>query len=81
MRLELSRAILEHPVIDIELSLGTGNANITVPRDAIVEVEARTTGWKDLRYRPRQPSRPDAPRIRFSGAMGYGRLKIRHAWR
>ncbi|MFF0504080.1 DUF1707 domain-containing protein [Streptomyces fimicarius] len=43
--------------------------------------EDPATGWKDLRYRPRQPSRPDAPRIRFSGAMGYGRLKIRHAWR
>ncbi|MER6701774.1 DUF1707 domain-containing protein [Streptomyces fimicarius] len=81
VRLDLSRAILEHPFIDIELILGTGNANITVPRDAIVEVEDLTTGWKDLRYRPRQPSRPDAPRIRFSGAMGYGRLKIRHAWR
>ncbi|MFD4025694.1 DUF1707 domain-containing protein [Streptomyces sp. NPDC058576] len=81
VRLDLSRAIVEHPVVDIELSLGTGNASITVPRDAIVEVEGLTTGWKDLRYRPRQPSRPGAPRFRFSGAMGYGRLKIRHAWR
>ncbi|MFF8470165.1 DUF1707 SHOCT-like domain-containing protein [Streptomyces griseus] len=81
VRLDLSRAIIEGPVVDIELSLGTGNASITVPRDAIVEVEGLTTGWKDLRYRPRQPSRPGAPRIRFSGAVGYGRLKIRHAWR
>ncbi len=81
VRLDLSRAVLTYPVIDIELSLGTGNASIIVPRDAIVEVEGLATGWKDLRYRPRQPSRPDAPRIRFSGALGYGRLKIRHAWR
>ncbi|WP_343240275.1 DUF1707 domain-containing protein [Streptomyces sp. SID14515] len=81
VRLDLSRAIVEHPVVDIELSLGTGNANITVPRDAIVEVEGLHTGWKDLRYKPRQPSGPGAPRFRFSGAMGYGRLKIRHAWR
>lgn len=65
----------------VRLSLGTGNASITVPRDAIVEAEGLTTGWKDLRYRPRQPARPGAPRIRFSGALGYGRLKIRHAWR
>lgn len=50
-----------------------------VPRT--LTVEGLTTGWKDLRYRPRQPSRPDAPRIRFSGAVGYGRLRIRHAWR
>ncbi|KAA6203977.1 hypothetical protein F2B00_01615 [Streptomyces parvus] len=77
----LSRAVIAYPVVDIELRLGVGNAGVTVPRDAIVEVEGLTTGWKDLRYRPRQPSRPDAPRIRISGEMGYGRLKIRHAWR
>ncbi|MFD4341583.1 DUF1707 domain-containing protein [Streptomyces anulatus] len=81
VRLDLSRAVIDHPVVDIELSLGTGNAGITVPRDAIVEVEGLATGWKDLRYRPRQPTRPGAPRIRFSGALGYGRLRIRHAWR
>lgn len=81
VRLDLSRAIIEGPVVDIELSLGTGNASITVPRDAIVEVAGVTTGWKDLRYKPRQPARAGAPRIRFSGAVGYGRLKIRHAWR
>ncbi|NEE13484.1 cell wall-active antibiotics response protein, partial [Streptomyces sp. SID7499] len=75
VRLDLSRAVIEYPVVDIELSLGTGNASITVPRDAIVEVEGLTTGWKDLRYRPRQPTRPGAPRIRFSGAVGYGRLR------
>lgn len=79
--LDLSRAVFEHPVLDIELRLGTGNARITVPRDAIVDVEGLSTGWKDLRYRPRQPSRPGGPRIRFSGAMGFGRLKIRHARR
>lgn len=81
VRLDLSRALIEYPVIDIELSIGTGNAHVTVPRDAIVEAESVETGWKDLRYQPRRPSRPGAPRIRFSGAMGYGRLKIRHAWR
>lgn len=81
VRLDLSRAVIAYPVVDIELSLGTGNASMTVPRDAIVEVGGLATGWKDLRYRPRQPSRPGAPRIRISGALGYGRLKIRHAWR
>src|SRR5437016_3074491 len=35
VHLDLSRAIIEHPVIDIELDLGTGRAEITVPRDAI----------------------------------------------
>ncbi len=52
-----------------------------MPRDAVVDVEGLSTGWKDLRYKiPRHP-RPDGPTIRISGVMGYGRLKIRHALR
>ncbi|WNZ08146.1 DUF1707 domain-containing protein [Streptomyces sp. 11x1] len=81
VRLDLSRAIIEHPVVDIELQLGTGGARITVPRDAVVDVEGVTTGWKDLRYRAPRRSRSGGPVIRISGAMGFGRLKVRHAWR
>jgi hypothetical protein len=81
VRLDLSRAIIEHPVVDIELELGTGGARITVPRDAVVDVEGLHTGWKDLRYKARPPSRLGGPKIRISGSMGFGRLKIRHAWR
>lgn len=81
VRLDLSRAVIEHPVVDIELQLGTGGARITVPRDAVVDVEGLRTGLKDLRYRARQPSGPGGPRIRITGTMGTGRLKIRHARR
>ncbi|MFF7633502.1 DUF1707 domain-containing protein [Kitasatospora sp. NPDC008050] len=81
VHLDLSRAVIEHPVIDIELQLGTGRAVITVPRDAIVDVEELSTGWKDSRYKPRRRSRPSGPTIRISGTMGFGRLKIRHARR
>ncbi|MFE4689879.1 DUF1707 domain-containing protein [Streptomyces sp. NPDC056749] len=81
VNLDLSRAVIEHPVVDIELQLGTGRAKITVPRDAIVDFGDLHTGWKDVRYRPRQPSRPGGPRIRITGAMGFGRLRIRHARR
>ncbi|MEU6201833.1 DUF1707 domain-containing protein [Streptomyces sp. NPDC047061] len=79
--LDLSRAVIEHPVVDIELQLPYGRARITVPRDAIVEIEDLRSEWKDPRYKPRRHSRPGGPRIRIFGAMGYGRLKIRHAWR
>jgi hypothetical protein len=79
--LDLSQAIIEHPVIDIELQLGTGRARITVPRDAIVDLDGVQSGWKDSVYKPRQPSGPGGPRIRISGAMGFGRLKVRHARR
>ncbi|MBD0421733.1 DUF1707 and DUF2154 domain-containing protein [Streptomyces sp. TRM S81-3] len=81
VRLDLSRAVIEYPVVDIELQLGTGGARITVPRDAVVDVEGLHTGWKDLRYKARRRSRSGGPKIRISGTMGFGRLKIRHAWR
>lgn len=81
VRLDLSRAVIEHPVVDIQLQLGTGSAKITVPRDAIVDIEGVHTGWKDSRYKPPRRSRPGGPRIRISGTMGFGRLKVRHARR
>ncbi|MDN3354866.1 DUF1707 domain-containing protein [Actinomadura sp. DC4] len=81
VRLDLSRAIIEHPVVDIELRLGTGGATITVPRDAIVDFEGLGTVFKAPRYKPRPRSGPGGPTIRISGAMGMGRLKIRHARR
>jgi hypothetical protein len=81
VRLDLSRAVIEHAVVDIELRLGTGGARITVPRDAIVDVENLRTGWKDLLYKPQRHPRPGGPKIRISGAMGYGRLRIRHTRR
>ncbi|WP_406389710.1 hypothetical protein [Streptomyces sp. NBC_00887] len=59
--------------MDIALQLGTDRAKITVPRDAIVDVEGLHTGWKDTRYKARRRSRLAGPRIRISGIMGSGR--------
>ena len=81
VRLDLSRAIIEHPVVDIELHLGTGGARITVPRDAVIDAGGLRTEWKDLRYKAPRRSRPAGPKIRISGTMGFGRLMIRHARR
>ncbi|MGA4843899.1 DUF1707 SHOCT-like domain-containing protein [Streptomyces sp. G45] len=78
--LDLSQAVLEHPVVDIELQLGTGGARITVPRDATVEVD-ELRAWKAPRLKARPPSGPGGPTIRISGAMGFGQLKIRYARR
>ncbi|WP_093803090.1 DUF1707 domain-containing protein [Streptomyces sp. Wb2n-11] len=81
VHLDMSRAVIEHPTADIELQLGTGRARITVPRDAIVDTEGLHTGWKDTLCKVRRSSRHGGPRIRISAVMGFGRLKIRHAWR
>ncbi|MFH8796000.1 DUF1707 domain-containing protein [Streptomyces sp. NPDC017941] len=79
--LDLSRAVIEYPVIDIELQLGTGKARITVPRNATVDLEKLRTEWKVSLYKPRRNPGPGGPTIRISGTMGYGRLKVRHARR
>jgi Domain of unknown function (DUF1707)/Cell wall-active antibiotics response 4TMS YvqF len=81
VHLDLSRAIIEHPVIEIELQLGTGGAKIIVPRDAIVDVEGLRTVGKAPSIKTRRGSRSGGPRIRITGTMGLGRLKIRHARR
>lgn len=81
VRLDLSRAVFEHSVVDIELQLGSGGAKITVPRGAIVDIEGLRTVWKDPRFEPSRHSVPGAPTIRISGTMEYGRLRIRHARR
>ncbi|MFI9558033.1 DUF1707 domain-containing protein [Nonomuraea endophytica] len=80
VRLDLSRAVFDHPVVDIELGLGTGTAVIIVPRDATVDLDGLTAGWKAPRYKARQQNTA-GPTIRISGAMGLGRLTIRHARR
>ncbi|MFI9161351.1 DUF1707 domain-containing protein [Kitasatospora aureofaciens] len=79
VRLDLSRAVIAHPVVDIELHLGTGGANVIVPRDAVVDLSGLHAGLRAPRYRPRQPARAGGPTIRISGGLGLGRLRIRHA--
>jgi hypothetical protein len=66
------------PVVDIELQLRFGRARITLPDDAVIDIEDLSTVWKQPIYKT--PPRFDAggPRIRISGTMEYGRLKIRH---
>ncbi|WP_341865397.1 DUF1707 SHOCT-like domain-containing protein [Kitasatospora cheerisanensis] len=65
VRLDLSHAIIDHPVVDIELGLGFGRATITVPHNATVDVDGVQGGWQDVRYRP--PRYP-APAARSSGS-------------
>lgn len=72
VHLDLSRAVIEHPVVDIELHLGTGRAKITLPRDAIVDFEDLRTGWKDTLYKPPRRPRPAGRRSGSPGPWGSG---------
>jgi Domain of unknown function (DUF1707) len=76
--LDLSRAIIESPVVDIELELRFGGAKITVPADAVVDIDDLQTVWKQPVYTIPQRVDPGGPRIRISGTIEFGRLKIRH---
>ncbi|MGC0422789.1 DUF1707 SHOCT-like domain-containing protein [Embleya sp. AB8] len=76
--LDLSQAIIEYPSIDIELRLNTGRARITLPRDAVVEFEDLETVWKQPSHKPPRTARKNGPRVRITGSMQFGRLKIRY---
>jgi Domain of unknown function (DUF1707) len=79
--LDLSRAVIESPVVDIELQLRFGGARITLPADAVVEYDALRTVWKQPVHKtPRYLDRGE-PRVRISGTMEFGRLTIRHRTR
>jgi hypothetical protein len=52
--LDLSRAIIENPVVDIELQLSFGRAKITVPSNAVVEIDDLRTVWKQPVYQAPQ---------------------------
>ncbi|MEU2117666.1 DUF1707 domain-containing protein [Streptomyces sp. NPDC016459] len=76
--LDLSRAVIKHPVVNIELHLEYGWAWIVVPRDATVDYGGLNASWKQPAYKAPLRGGSSGPRIRISGTMGHGRLRIRH---
>jgi Domain of unknown function (DUF1707) len=79
--LDLSRAVIEHSVVDIELKLRFGKAKLTVPPDAVVELDELRSDWKQPVYEAPRRSGSGGQLIRVSGEMGFGRLVVRHARR
>jgi Domain of unknown function (DUF1707) len=79
--LDLSRALIEHRVVDIELRLEFGGARLVLPRSATVDYEGLRAGWSQPTYKAPRHDPAGGPHIRISGAMEYGRLRIRHRWR
>ena len=52
-----------------------------VPRDATVDYEGLRADWKQPVYKAPRHGGPGGPRIRVTGAMGHGRLTIKHSRR
>ena len=46
VNLDLSRAIIEYPVVDIQMQLRFGAAKITLPADAVVDLNDLRTDWR-----------------------------------
>ena len=76
--LDFSRAAIETPVVDVELQLRFGRAKITLPFNAVVDLDELRTVWKQPVYQPPPRAPSGGPLIRISGTMEYGRLRIRH---
>ncbi len=79
--LDLSEAIFEYPVVDIELRLRFGKATITLPRDATVDMDELRSVWKQPSHKPPRAARGDGPHVRITGTMEWKRLKVRHKGR
>lgn len=76
--LDFSHAVIESPAVDIELRLQYGWARIVLPRNATVDYDGLNAGWKQPNYKAPRHSNPNGPHIRITGAMAYGRLRIKH---
>ncbi|MFI6919922.1 DUF1707 domain-containing protein [Nonomuraea spiralis] len=77
--LDLSQAVIPHPVVDLELDLTYGSAKIIVPEGAVVNVDAFHTEWgqtsvSDVPGR----RRPGTLYVVVSGQAKYGGLRVRY---
>ncbi|YCK35099.1 DUF1707 SHOCT-like domain-containing protein [Actinomadura sp. ATCC 39365] len=77
--LDLSQAVIPHPVVDLELDLRYGSARITVPEGAAVNVDAFRTDWGqtvvgDVPGR----QRPGVLYLVVGGRANYGGLRVRY---
>ncbi|MFJ6510697.1 DUF1707 domain-containing protein [Streptomyces sp. NPDC091406] len=76
--LDLSRAAIRFPEVTIDLRLQYGWAWVIVPSAATVDLTELRSDWKQPVYKAPRHGRSGGPRIHISGAMEYGRLRVRH---
>ncbi|MFI7611248.1 DUF1707 domain-containing protein [Nonomuraea terrae] len=81
VRLDLSRAVIAHPVVDIELHLAYGSALVVLPPGASADADGAQTGWGGITSKVR--GHGGSPHVRVTGWLAHGHIKIRHprAWR
>lgn len=79
--LDLSRTVIEHAEIEIDLQLEYGSATIVLPPGATANVDGTRTEWGSVICRTAGRPRPGRLHVQITGKLGYGRLKVRPARR
>ncbi|MCF6470409.1 DUF1707 domain-containing protein [Nonomuraea sp. MG754425] len=79
VRLDLSRAHVPYPVIDIELHLAYGGATIILPAGASVNTDGVRVQWGQVVCKAAGRPGPGGLHVRVTGDLPYGRLVIRTA--
>lgn len=78
VRLDLSRAVIEYPEIDIELQLTYGSAGIVLPPGATADVDEVVTEWGGVTCEVPGRAHPGSLHVRVTGKLTYGRLRVRN---
>ncbi|MDA0634997.1 DUF1707 domain-containing protein [Nonomuraea sp. MCN248] len=79
VRLDLSRAVIRHPHIEIDLRLPFGSATIILPAGASANVDGVRTEWGSVVCKVPGSRFAGGPHVRVTGELTYGRLTIRTA--
>ncbi|MFC4534614.1 DUF1707 SHOCT-like domain-containing protein [Sphaerisporangium dianthi] len=77
VRLDLSRAHIPHPRLDIELCLTYGHATIILPPRAGANTDGVHAAWGRVTCKTPARPRPGGLDVHVTGDLPYGRLTIR----
>ncbi|GAA4188519.1 DUF1707 domain-containing protein [Streptosporangium oxazolinicum] len=77
VRLDLSRAVVRHQEIDIELRLAYGSAAIVLPPGATANADGVRTSWGSVICAAPGRARPGRLHVRITGELGYGGVRVR----
>lgn len=77
--LNFLEAVVEHNVIEVEVTSGMGSSVIVVPEGWGVNINRLSTGWGTAKSRVAAVPDPGRPMIVVSGSLGMGSFVARHA--
>jgi hypothetical protein len=77
-QLDLSEAVVAHPVVDIEFDLTYGAAEVILPEGATADVDGFTSTWGRIASAVPGRQRPGVLHVRIVGQAKYGQLRVRY---